>query len=123
MRGYYFDAVYEDVKEYLEENMYLFDRFPRNDDLISYLNDELWDDDYVTGNGGNGCYTKTTDEAQGYVLDDSETVKAALHEFSVPADEVIDHFFDNEWDFFDVSARCYVLNRAITACVGDLRPQ
>ena len=119
---YYNDAVYEDVKAYLEDNMDLFDEYEDNDELIDYLNDELWTDDYVTGNG-SGSYTNNREEARGYVLDDSEIVKEALKEFGVPAEEIIDHFFDNDWEYFDVTARCYVLNQEIYRCVNDLRPQ
>lgn len=118
----YYEAVYDDVKEYLEENPDLFDEFADNDSLIEHLNDELWIEDRVTGNG-SGSYTYDREEAREYVFDGSETVKEALKEFEVPAEEIIDHFFDNDWEYFDVTARCYVLYPAVSACVEDLRPQ
>lgn len=118
----YYDAVYDDVKEFLDENPDLFDEYEDNDSLIDYLNYALWDDDDVTGNG-SGSYTYDREEARGYVLDGSETVKEALREYGVPAEEIVDHFFDNDWEYFDVAARCYVLNSAIWQCVEDLRPQ
>lgn len=117
----YLEAVYDDVKDYLEENMDLFDEYPDNDELIEYLNDTLWDEDSVTGNG-SGSYTYDRETARGYVLDGAETVKAALREFGIPKDEIIDRFFDNDWEYFDVTARCYVLYQAINACVEELRP-
>lgn len=118
----YYDAVYADVKEFLDENPDLFDEYEDNDDLVDYLDDELWDDDDVTGNG-SGSYTYDREKARGYVLDDVESVKKALLEYDVPAEEIIDHFFNNDWEWFDVTTRCYFLYEACRDCVEDLRPQ
>lgn len=116
----YQEAVADSIREVIDANgikdnwdeMSLEEWKDKRDDIAQELNDDLWTDDQVTGNG-SGSYTFDREEAKGYVLDGSDYVKDALKEFDVPAEEIIDHFFDNDWEYFDVTARCGVLYAAI----------
>lgn len=51
----YLEAMKQDVKEYIEENINATD-YEIKEDLEEYLNDTLWTEDSVTGNA-SGSYT------------------------------------------------------------------
>lgn len=55
MEYYYLSAIKEDVKNYIDDEITISD-FSDRDELESYLNDELWTCDSVTGNA-SGSYT------------------------------------------------------------------
>ena len=78
------------------------------DDLAEFIEDKLWVDDRVTGNG-SGSYTMDADKAMAYVMDNKDLLKEAFDDFGTDYKEVLDKFFDGDWEYFDVSIRCYVL--------------
>ena len=77
------------------------------------LNDELWTNDNVTGNG-SGSYTFNSYRAQEHVLDNMELLFEALREFGCDYEEIGRHFCNEEWEYFDVTIRCYLLSGAIS---------
>lgn len=85
------------------------------------LNDRLWTDDSVTGNG-SGSYTFSREKAKEYVLADVDTVLEAVREFccGMDAAELLQKCFDGDWEYFDVTARCYVLGQAIDAALDEM---
>ena len=93
--------------------------FADREALAEYLNDELWTDDAVTGNA-SGSYTFNRCKAREYVLADFETVSDALREFCVEADEIGRRFLSEDWEWLDVTARCYVLSMAIENALDEM---
>lgn len=123
----YLNAVIEDVKEWIEYNMDLehdiiTGTFQDRDDIETYLNDTLWTEDSVTGNG-SGSYTFNRAEAEEYVTDDTDTVREALKEFCVDAETIAEKFLDGDWKYLDVTARCYVLNWAIAEVLDEIEDE
>lgn len=108
----YFNQVKEDIKTWMQDNDWKIDTEADIDEIAEELNDTLWIDDAVTGNG-SGSYTFDREEAKENVLNDMETVAEALKEFCVPAEEIGERFLAEDWEYLDVTARCYVLNQAI----------
>ena len=115
----YTDAVLDDVLTAIRDNYtpdeireHLQDRV----DFAEKINDELWADDSVTGNG-SGSYTFSRAQAREYVLADVDTVREALEEFCVEADTIAKNFLDENWEYFDVTARCFALYQAIDAAL------
>lgn len=92
----------EDVKEGTDSLDYLVDR----------LNDSLWTDDSVTGNA-SGSYTFCRATAKEYVQDNMDLVQEMASEFGIDKATIGEKFLDDEWEWFDVSIRCYLLNQAI----------
>lgn len=119
MKYNYFEAVKADVIEYIREEIDLAEYEGRRDDLEEELNDILWTVDSVTGNG-SGSYTFCRETAKGYVLEDAETVKEALEEFGVDAETIAEKFLSEDWEYFDVTARCYVLGSAIHEVLEEM---
>lgn len=120
----YLEMVKEDVKNYVEENEKYFDfsDYADADDFAEDLNDKLWIEDGVTGNA-SGSYTFNSEEAKKYVLEDVETVREALQEFCTPAETIADKFLNEDWEYFDVSARCWVLSQAIGEYIDENRDE
>ena len=113
----YLENVKTDVTAWIEDNMDLENdimngEYNSTDDIAEYLNDTLWIEDSVTGNA-SGSYTFNSYEAKEYVLDDPDTVREALREFCVDSETIAEKFLDGEWEYLDVTARCYVLWQAI----------
>lgn len=120
----YNNAVLEDVKNYLnneinlEDEIILEDKYNDLDDIRTGLYDDLWIDDSVTGNA-SGSYTFNREEAKENVLADMDTVIEALKEFCVEAETIAEKFLAEDWEYFDVTARCYVLGAAIDEALEE----
>jgi len=114
----YLEMVKEDVRNYIEENEIEVTADTR-EDIEQTLNDDLWIADSVTGNG-SGSYTFNSYKAREYVFEDIETVKEALTEFCVDAETIADKFLSEDWEYMDVTARCYVLGWAISEILDEM---
>lgn len=120
----YFDAVKDDVFDYIKDNYseeQILENMQDRDEFCETLNDELWVEDSVTGNG-SGSYTFNREAAKECVLNDVETVLEAVREFccGMDAAELMQKLFNGEWEYFDVTARCYVLGQAIEAALNEI---
>ena len=113
MEGSYLDCVAQDVKQYLEENSNVLDQY-RDDreELEEYLNDTLWAEDSVTGNA-SGSYTFNSAQAKENVIAHIDDLIKMCEEFGVDASTIGEHFLQEDWEWMDVSIRCYHLNTAI----------
>lgn len=108
----YLEQVKVAVLNWMDENEDWCGEYKDDDTFAERLDDILWSDDSVTGNG-SGSYTFNRAKAREYVLEDFDTVVEALNEFCTPNDEIVKHFIEEDWEWFDVTARCYILRRAI----------
>ena len=120
----YLEQTKANIKTWMDDNEYYIDMadYSNADDFMEYLNDTLWTDDSVTGNG-SGSYTFNREEAKENVLNDIDTVKEALSEFCVDAAEVGKRFLDEDWEWLDVTARCYILGIAIGEVIEEIREE
>lgn len=80
-------------------------------ELCEALNDILWDADTVTGNG-SGSYTFSRDEARKCVADNLDIMVEMAKEFDCK-DELLEHLMNSDFEWIDVSIRCYLLNDMI----------
>ena len=122
MKGYYEQQVYEDVKNYILDNYKpdeLKEKMQNIDAFFEELNDELWIDDDVTGNGSGEYTGDKWSYAADNVKCDIETVCIALREFCVDGETIAKHFIDGDWNYFDV--RCYCLGSAICEALDDVK--
>ena len=109
----YFDMVKEDVLDFIKENDI---NILEMEDYE--LEDMLWAEDSVTGNA-SGTYTFDPNKAKEYVLADFETVVDALTGFGCDADEIGEKFLKEDWEWFDVTARCYVLGQVVSQIMEE----
>ena len=114
----YLKAIKEDVKEYVNNEINLSD-YEDMEELEQELNDTLWIDDSVTGNG-SGSYTFSRQEAKKNLIGNFDLIREMIQEFCIPSDEVIDKFLSEDYEYFDVSIRCYLLGQAIAEVLEEM---
>lgn len=78
------------------------------DDLVGFIQDNLFNDDSVTGSA-SGSYTMNSNKSMAYVMDNKDLLKDALNEFGDDSETIAEKFLDGDWEYFDVTIRCYVL--------------
>jgi len=105
----YIDAMVDDMKVAFSD--YDWDSTDR-EDLAIEMQDKFWVDDSITGNA-SGSYTCNSGVAKEYVCDNMDLCKDALLEFCVEPEDIADHFLNEDWEYFDVTIRCYLLSQAI----------
>lgn len=118
----YFNEMVNDVKDYIETNYNLDcikEEFSDADEFEDRLNDELWNEDSVTGNG-SGSYTFSRAQAKDYVTDNIDRLQEAIVDFGLDATDVAEHFLNEDWEYFDVTIRCNTLSGAINQALDEL---
>lgn len=117
----YLEAIKDDVIEYINENINL-DEVESRDELEEQLNDDLWAEDSVTGNG-SGSYTFDRHQSYENVQGDPDAmdyIRDLVSEFGVEAETVAEKFLDEDYEYWDVSIRCYLLGQAIGEALDEL---
>lgn len=109
----YREEVKKDVLQYINEEINFKD-FDTLNELDEKLNDELWIDDSVTGNG-SGSYTFNTYEAEENIAHNWELLEEALAELGSDENPISK---GAEW--CDVIIRCYLLGECITAALEEI---
>lgn len=115
----YIENMKKDIKDALES--YDLTAYDSREELESELHDSLWKDDSVTGNG-SGEYTDNK-TAKDYLEGNDEILKEAMREFCVDSSTIIDKWFSDDYNYFDVTIRCYLLGQAISELLDELEIQ
>lgn len=122
MKSYnYLEAVTTDVIDFIRDEVNA-DDYENREELSEFLNDELWTCDGVTGNA-SGSYTFNAYKAKEFVFADPDAVSEALREFCVDAETIAEKFLSQDWEYFDVTARCYVLGQAIESALDSIESE
>lgn len=113
----YYDAVCEDIRNYIEENeSYIKEHeFTSEDTLSEYLYDEMFVADSVTGNG-SGSYTFNTYEAEENLCHNLDLLGEALEEFGCSPDYMV----KNGAEACDVTIRCYLLGECLAKVMNEI---
>lgn len=109
----YFEAVAEDVRNYISEEIDLTEWEDR-EELEEYLNDELWTVDRVTGNG-SGSYTFNTWKAEENLCHNMDLLQEALSEFGCGIE-----YLERGAEACDVTIRCYLLGQVISVVLDEV---
>ena len=121
----YLEAVKDDVRNMLTSGEVDLTQYADKTDAYDMLYDALWIDDSVTGNG-SGSYTFDRWQAKEYVTDSDdgmETFREAVNEYGIPNDEIAVKFLDEDWEYVDVTIRCYLLGEALGEVLNELMPE
>lgn len=110
--------VIEQVKDGYKENSLRLYKEEGRDALEEYLNDELWVDDQVTGNG-SGSYTFNTWEAEENLCHNMSLLEEACDEFGQDVGEAV----KRGAEYCDVTIRCYLLGSAIAEAIDELEKE
>lgn len=113
----YLEHVTEDAKNAILDCMDEWS-FDDRDDLEQVANDELWDEDSVTGNG-SGSYTFNSWRAEEYLCHNLDELADACKEFGQDVGEAV----KQGAEYCDVTIRCYLLGQAIDAAIDELEEE
>ena len=101
--------VQHDVEEYIANE--LTESFGSTEEMEEYLNEVLWAEDSVTGNG-SGSYTFSRALAEEYLLYNRELIYEAYETFELTGYV--------EPEALDVTIRCMLLGEAIANAVANV---
>ena len=113
----YYEAVKEDVKDYIENEINLEEYRGNRDRLEEELNDDLWTADQVTGNA-SGSYTFNTYEAEENLCHNMDLLEEIADEWGI--EPTIKAGYEHGAEWWDVTIRCYYLGQAIAEVLDDL---
>lgn len=105
----YRKEIEKDIRDVLDDYIPYYDTTDP-EEIKEKLKDDLWIDDSVTGNG-SGIYTNK--DTKPWVMDNMDLCIDALKEFDVSGETIAEHFLTNDWDYFDITIRCYLLSECI----------
>lgn len=116
----YYIEVTNDVECWLDFNDFNLSQFENREEATEFLNDELWTEDDVTGNGPDGYASE--EECEEYVCHNLNLLFDALFEFGELEESLLDilhkrHKEKNLARWADCTIRCYVLNTAIESAL------
>lgn len=111
----YKEAILDDVREYVEEEINLNEWKGNRDKLEEKLNDDLWTCDSVTGNA-SGSYTFNAWEAKENLCHNLDLLEEALEEFGNDKG----YLLERGAEAADVTIRCYLLSWAISEVLDEL---
>lgn len=125
----YLEAVKDDVKTWLVDNSSQFEEIKDNnkidgaidwDGVKDDLNEILWNEDSITGNG-SGSYTFNSKKARDYVLegDGLQYLKELVDEGWLAYESIGKDVTNYDFEGLDVSLRCYFLSQAIEEIITD----
>lgn len=113
----YFEAVRNDVLDYIREEINFRD-YDDLEELEEDLNNILWYDDSVTGNG-SGSYWFNTWRAEEALCHNWDLLAEAIREFGEDAVALL----EKGAEAMDVTIRCYLLGQAIAEALEEIEDE
>lgn len=117
-------AITDDIKDWIVNETDIIEegiKEDRDEDLYNWIYEEVFDEDFVTGNGP--YYYGTEDFCSECLSGNFDILYEAAHEFAID-DEVnvlIKHYEDKDLArYFDCTIRCYLLMECVYAAVEEL---
>ena len=117
----YKETVKADVKEWMDEN-----HEPGASREVEFDYDTVfescWVADEVTGNG-SGSYTFSTYEARKNFFEDDNSedyIREMVNDGFCTLEEVGKHMASGDWEWLDVSIRCYLLSEAVQEAIDEI---
>lgn len=117
----YLESIKDDIREYIKENFTseeISKKLEDREEWENELNDDLWIDDSVTGNA-SGSYTFNRWTAEEYIKENLSLLCEALKEFGC-IDKLSEKLSNEEYEYLDVTIRCYLLWQAINAVLDEM---
>lgn len=114
----YFAALKEDVRNVVMNDYNYIEELKNDRSYFEQrLNDDLFINDHVTGNG-SGSYTFNTWQAEEYICHNMDLLKEACQEFGTDLADIIESA-----ESCDVTIRCYLLNQSISEVLDELEEE
>lgn len=113
----YLEAVTEDVREYVKNEIEYLD-FDSIENLELQLNEDLFNEDNITGNA-SGSYTFNVWEAEENLCHNMDLLKEVCDAFGYNMGELV----EKGAEACDVIIRCYLLSQAITEVMEEIKDE
>ena len=113
----YHEQVKADVMEYITDNYTteeIKEHLENRNEWEQELNDDMWTEDSVTGNG-SGSYTFNTYQAEENLCHNMDLLEEALSEFGCDIS-----YLQKGAEACDVTIRCYLLSVSIYEVLNEL---
>ncbi len=107
----YLEAVKDDVREWISNEITINEWYGRQDELENKLYEDCWIADSVTGNA-SGSYTFNAWKAEEYLCHNMELLEQVQNEFGK-----LD--FSRGAEYCDVCIRCFLLGQAISEVLTE----
>lgn len=117
----YKEVVRSDVREWIDENKEELEGLDRHD-AYELVYDSCWVDDGVTGNA-SGSYTFSRYEArQNFFNDDNsdDYISQMIEDGFLSADELGKKIAESNWEYIDLSIRCWLLCDAVSDVIDEM---
>lgn len=114
----YREAMRSDIFNFINDNLETIKEeidITDHDAFFNYCFDDMFNDDSITGNA-SGSYFFSTFKSKNWVINNFDLLIEAVNEFDVSNDELADHLRNEEWEWCDVTIRCYLLS----GCLWDI---
>ena len=110
----YNEALANDIRNYITENEISAKDYESADEMREALNDDLWVEDSVTGNG-SGSYFCNAWKAEEAICHNLDLLGEALAEFCCEGD----YLAKNGAEAADVTIRCYLLGQILDEVISE----
>lgn len=114
----YLEAITDDIREYIREEVDLAEWKGNRDGLEERLNDDLFISDSVTGNA-SGSYYCNAWKAEEALAHNWDLLAEALREFGQDGTDIL----EQGPEAMDVTIRCYLLGQAIAEALDELEEE
>lgn len=111
----YREAVKNDVIDYIDENINLSE-YESLDELSEKLNDELFNEDSVTGNA-SGSYYCNSYSAEEALCHNWDLLVESAENFGI--EPTIGDGYEHGPEYWDVTIRCYLLPEVISEALEE----
>ena len=105
----------DEVGQFYNLNHYDGDADALAEDLYTYC----WNNDFVTGNGSDGCYFTLTSESERAVKDNMNILQDVANDWG-EEDKIQQALEEENWDWLDVTIRCYLLYSCVREIVDGM---
>ena len=117
----YLEAMKSDIMDYIRNDVNT-NEFASREELEESLNDDLWNADSITGNA-SGSYHCNSYKSMECVIDNIDLLNEMCTEFCIDSATIGEKFINEEWEWMDVSIRCYLLGQAISEALDEMEDE
>ena len=117
----YKETVKADVREWMDDHRDDFEGLDRHD-VFEVVYDSCWVADEVTGNA-SGSYTFSRYESRRNFFEDDDSdeyISQMIEDGFMSAEDVGKAVSESNWEYLDVSIRCWLLSDCITEILDEM---
>ena len=117
----YKEVIRSDVREWIDNNKDQIEGLDRHD-AYEVIYDSCWVDDSVTGNA-SGSYTFSRYEARQNFFNDDDSddyISQMIEDGFMSADELGKKIAESNWEYVDLSIRCWLLCDAVSDVLDEM---